>query len=504
MQDMLVDLGWKSALIAGAVLIAYQALRRRPASERVWMLRLGIGALLALPLVALFAPSLDLAVLPAEEAVAMAVPIIADTAPMAVKPEAPDTPDLILMLYFAGAAIVLLRLILGLFTLWRWTRTAVPVTDPHWLRALARAAAGIGRPVRLLVSRKVYAPLSWGLAPAWILIGPEAEARGEQAQAVIAHEMAHVRRFDWPMLMLAQMVAAMLWFNPLVWWLARALAAQIELAADEEAVGQVARLDYAETLLAVGAGSAHPSACGMTYARATLGQRIRGVLEAAPQRPANRVLCAAMLIVAMATAGPLAMLRFVPVAAQAAPAPALDEYIPAITPEAQAVSAAVQTAPKPEARRKRKAPGFATAAPTRLVETAAAAPANPIPVTSPEPVAPTASASLKRGSRWEQTQAAIERHAALEARRVVRAAELERRLAAEVEQRLRVSPVERDRALRTSETANSMRNKARILERIAADPATPRDVRNEHIRVASRLRRAAQTMDYDARQMIKL
>ncbi|RYY31976.1 MAG: M56 family metallopeptidase, partial [Sphingomonadales bacterium] len=315
------------------------------------------------------------------------------------------------------------------------------------------------------------------------------EASAAQAEAVLAHEMAHVRGFDWPMLMLAQIAAALLWFNPLVWWLGRALASEIELAADEQAIGQVARLDYAQTLLAVGAGSAHRAACGMTYARHTLGQRIRELLEATPRRSASRLRCATMLVAAVALAGPLAVLRLVPVAAQAAPVAEQERYFPAVFGEMQILPRASQDASRLVSSRKRK---------LRRASANAVFVRQPEPVAVlPEPVAPAAPAPLKRGLRWEQTRAmtVATRHATIEARQVARDAERA--------ERARLSQRDRGKALGMSEAANGMRAKARTLEMLASDPSVPREIRNEHIRTASNLRRLAQTNDEEARRLIR-
>jgi hypothetical protein len=279
-----------------------------------------------------------------------------------------------------------------------------------------------------------------------------------------------------------------LWFNPLVWWLGRTLAAQIELAADEEAIGQVSRLDYAQTLLAVSAGSAYHSACGMTYARNTLGRRIRDVLEAAPRRSASRSLLVAMLIAAVAMAGPLAVLRLVPAEVQVDPVPALQSYVPAIIPEAQAEPSAPRDAPKLAPLRKRKARNAAPYAAT-------APQLKPVPAMPPEPVALAAHGPLKLGPRWEQTREMTEaRRASIAARQAARAAEMA--------ERPRFSPRERGRALGMTEAANGMRAKARTLEMVAADPSLSREVRNENIRTASNLRRRAQDIDEEARRLI--
>jgi beta-lactamase regulating signal transducer with metallopeptidase domain len=55
--------------------------------------------------------------------------------------------------------------------------------------------------VRLLVSEEVGSPMSWGFAKPVILLDVDTLERPEDAEAILAHEMAHVERNDWAVLM---------------------------------------------------------------------------------------------------------------------------------------------------------------------------------------------------------------------------------------------------------------------------------------------------------------
>lgn len=347
--DLLTELGWKSALACAVALLASQALRGRPAAQRVAMLRAGIAALLLLPLLILTVPVLEIAVLPAAVPLPdMPMPEIAAAAP--VTAEAPAI-DWLALAYGAGATLMLARLALGLFMLHRWTRHAVPASNPLWLEAIARAAKPLRRPVRLLVSPRIASPLSLGVAPATILIGPDTERSPERAPAVIAHEMAHVRRLDWPVMLAARIALALFWFNPLAWLLAAELARQTELAADEDAVTQVARADYAQALLAVAGGCGAHSACGMVVTRSALARRIRRVLDAAPARPASGLLCAALIGSIPLGIAPLAAMQLVPAPSAPQTAPMARLRTPAPLVEAGPVPASQPAAEKPKLRR---------------------------------------------------------------------------------------------------------------------------------------------------------
>ena len=87
-------------------------------------------------------------------------------------------------------------------------------------------------------SPTVPSPLSWGWRRPVILIDPDTLAEPDEADAILAHEMAHVARRDWPVLMLTRIAAALFWFNPLVWLLEREVVQQAEEAADCEAAAR--------------------------------------------------------------------------------------------------------------------------------------------------------------------------------------------------------------------------------------------------------------------------
>jgi beta-lactamase regulating signal transducer with metallopeptidase domain len=345
MLGLLIDLGCKSTLIAGAALLLSTAMRRRPAAERAALLQAALVASLALFLLAPLLPPLDLALLPASETVSNAVATRSIPATAAEMPRAPaatlDGAVMVAMLYAAGVVLLLVRFLTGLWTLRRWTHAAQPAIDPHWRRVMDQETAGFRRPLRLLVSPHAATPLSWGIAPAWILIGPATHDHPEQAKAVIAHEMAHIRRFDWLGLVTARMAITLFWFNPLVWLVARQLMREVELAADADALDRVDRYDYAQALLAVAGGRpVHSEANGMAFSRTALARRINTVLDGDAGRRMRPLMPALLLVVALSTTVPLAAAHIVRIApAPPAPQPPIPEPpAPPVPPSAAAAT----------------------------------------------------------------------------------------------------------------------------------------------------------------------
>jgi bla regulator protein blaR1 len=350
-----VQMAWKSALIAGAALALAYVLRSRAASDRALVLRIGAAMLLALPLIALALPALPIEAWAAPEAAAPAVaaaalPPVADLAyvpgpslplaelPAAVVPEAAaptiwdDPTPLVLFIYLGGLLMVAGRLLAGLFMLRRWTRDARAVTCPLWLAAFDRARGG--EKVRLMVSDTIPSPLSWGWRRPVILIDPDTQDEPGEADAILAHELAHVARRDWPALIATRIAAAVFWFNPLVWLLEREIVQQAEEAADCEAAAHVEPARYAQTLLswAQVTGRAIP-ANSIAPKQSALGRRIRAILDRR-ERPQGSAWTKIAAILCVLIAAPVAAVQLVqaaqaPAAPRAPHAPAAPRAIPA-------------------------------------------------------------------------------------------------------------------------------------------------------------------------------
>src|SRR5438105_1231727 len=97
---------------------------------------------------------------------------------------------------------------------------------------------GIERPVRALISAGVDTPsvLGW-LRPAILL--PPASLLGlnpQQLEAVLAHELAHVRRHDYLVNILQMVTETLFFYHPVVWWASTQIRRERELCCDDLAV----------------------------------------------------------------------------------------------------------------------------------------------------------------------------------------------------------------------------------------------------------------------------
>lgn len=354
--DFFAEMAWKSALIAGAALVLAHVLRSRAAADRALVLRVGVAMLLLMPFIAIWLPALEVVAFAAPEPPAgldalpaeLRLAVLAGAPAAAPEPTIWDDPTpLLILAYLGGLAMVGSRLLAGLWLLRRWTRDAQEVACPDWLAAFERVRWSIPdeQPVRLLVSSDVASPLSWGWRRPAILIDPDTLAQSDDAEAILAHEAAHIARRDWPVLLLARTAATLFWFNPLVWLLEREIVQQAEEAADRDAAERVEPARYAETLLSWARANTMVPANSIAPKGSALGRRVRAILDrAARERPSGSGWTALAILACIGIAAPVAAMQLVagaPPAPEAPPAPA--------APLAPPAPAAPETSPAPRA-----------------------------------------------------------------------------------------------------------------------------------------------------------
>ncbi|AQR61653.1 hypothetical protein BZG35_08315 [Brevundimonas sp. LM2] len=317
--EFALDLAWKSAVLAGLILIATLLLRGRRAADQAQLLRLGAALLLAWPGLALLLPPLslpfglqglvDLVTWGGDPSPGPAAPlqnpgIVVHATAVAARdsgwpPILPGSGDPQMLwqglgiVYSLGVAILIVRLAVGVAVLSVWTRRGEAVTDPVWTEALTRQLNGRGRP-RLVAAQRARGPLSWGPGRGVILLSPADITRPDAAacaDAVLAHELAHLSRRDWGWLVVSRLATAVYWFNPLVWSLAQRLADRSEEAADALATHRIDVPTYARVLatFADRPGARVPAAALGPPARA-LSRRISRLLAGSPRRPGDRSL----------------------------------------------------------------------------------------------------------------------------------------------------------------------------------------------------------------------
>ena len=163
---------------------------------------------------------------------------------------------------------------------------------------------GLKRRVRLLVSPVITTPLLIGLFRPVIVL-PDEEIDSSALRFILLHETLHLKRGDIWAKALSLLALAVHWFNPLVWLMDRAIAAESEAACDKAVLryaGQESRFQYGKTVLLIArrgkqAGVALSSAMGINGRK--LKKRLDAIVERANPKRWVSVSCAAVLFAAL-------------------------------------------------------------------------------------------------------------------------------------------------------------------------------------------------------------
>jgi beta-lactamase regulating signal transducer with metallopeptidase domain len=251
--------------------------------------------------------------------------------------------ECLFLLWIGGGLFFLARWRLNALRLAALLRRSAVLTDSGW-NAQVRALGGemaIERHVALLVSNEIEVPITTGILFPKIVLSPDyAEWSALRRAAILNHELAHIKRLDAFTQALAHLTAALYWFHPLVWLMAREMRSERERACDDQVLAAGTKpSDYAHELLDIVSGLREPElAAALAMARRSqLEGRVLAVLN--PALPRGGVSVKAALGIAALTLSivlPLGALRPAPQASTpAAKAGSKQKPSPASAPEAR-------------------------------------------------------------------------------------------------------------------------------------------------------------------------
>ncbi len=164
----------------------------------------------------------------------------------------------------AGVAAMALRLVLAFAGAWRLSQNAGPVTQPSVLASFDFVAHALRIRVRprLAWCGRVAVPVVVGVLRPVILLPPSLLSGLEptQLEALLAHELVHVRRLDPIVHSLQRMIECALFFHPAVWYVSRLVSRERELCCDDAVVrAGTEPLLYADALVRMGELCQRPS-----------------------------------------------------------------------------------------------------------------------------------------------------------------------------------------------------------------------------------------------------
>jgi beta-lactamase regulating signal transducer with metallopeptidase domain len=155
--------------------------------------------------------------------------------------------------WVVGASYLQLRLIMSWFRARQMKYLGVRLLPASWQRDLddLRARLGIERAVRILESSLVNVPsvIGWSRPIVLVPVDIMSTLTPPQLRAIIAHELAHIRRHDYLVNLLQNVFESVLFFHPVTWWVSDRLRAEREYCCDDIAVSACgSALNYAQAL----------------------------------------------------------------------------------------------------------------------------------------------------------------------------------------------------------------------------------------------------------------
>ena len=295
---------WQGAVVGAATAALLAMLSRRDARTRYGIACLGLLIMVVLPVVDLMDQN------PADrEASANSRPQLATPAPavynLTSEPSVAETQSplslienrwsqadmealfpVAVLVWLVGVLTVSLRMFGGWILVRRLRGSGTPASVER-LRSVEALAQrlGIARPIRAMESALVSVPavIGW-LRP--VLLLPASALAGlspEQLEAIIAHELAHVRRHDYLINMLQTAAETLLFYHPAVWWVSERIRIEREHCCDDIAVAVCGDADtYVGALATLEEGRTH-GALAMAANGGSLLARVRRLLDVPPQ-----------------------------------------------------------------------------------------------------------------------------------------------------------------------------------------------------------------------------
>ena len=311
---------WQDAIVGLLLFGALIALRRASANARYLVCCAALALMAALPIIT----TIVLSDRGTPDHLSMPAPLVV-TPTENVTPVARTTPEpatfsanwlasvtpWVLPLWFVGVLTCSLRLVLaGAHTV--VLRRRSDLEEGPIAAAVARLAARIGvrRPVSVRISILTDTPATLGLLRPVILL-PPAAALGvtpEQLEALLAHELAHIRRHDYLVNVLQMLAETLFFYHPAVWWVSKRMRVERELCCDDIAVDACGdALSYAQALTKVARLQLTRPGMALGATGGPFLQRIQRLLGAAPTtRPAYPLwvtIASVVLIVAVMFTG---------------------------------------------------------------------------------------------------------------------------------------------------------------------------------------------------------
>jgi beta-lactamase regulating signal transducer with metallopeptidase domain/HEAT repeat protein len=193
-------------------------------------------------------------------------------------------------LWLAVCALMMWRIALSYKAVFRM-RSQLGFVPSHQRERVRRLAGmfGIGRPVHVFTSGQVSAPMTIGSFKPLIILPSDlaASLSPPDFESVVAHELAHIKRWDYLTNLLQRLAQSFLFFHPAVWFINKQLMIERELACDDWVVKTCEPRRYASCLtkLVESLNESKPkavvklAAAGIIFGKHVISRRVEMILN---------------------------------------------------------------------------------------------------------------------------------------------------------------------------------------------------------------------------------
>jgi TonB family protein len=138
-------------------------------------------------------------------------------------------------LLVAGIVLRLLWLVIGFLRLARFRQKSHLFSEESSIIQDMQWRTGVR--VTVLLSSTIHSPVTYGLRSPTIMLPLAFKDLSDACkQAVLFHELLHVRRYDWIVIIVEEVIRSLFWFHPAIWWLLSRVNLSREQAVDYEVV----------------------------------------------------------------------------------------------------------------------------------------------------------------------------------------------------------------------------------------------------------------------------
>jgi beta-lactamase regulating signal transducer with metallopeptidase domain len=207
---------------------------------------------------------------------------------------------MVVVAWLSGVALLSCRLFVGWRALRRLVRDHVFDVPAEWQARASELAdrMGLSTVVRFGQTARIDVPCVVGWLRPLVLV-PTSVLGGlapTQLEAILAHELAHIRRHDALMNLVQLAVEALLYFHPAMWWLSRRVRIEREQCCDDLALAAVPdHIDYARALAELERLREHAWRQAVAASDGDLLSRIRRVVHPRPPSTARPPLVRAVV-----------------------------------------------------------------------------------------------------------------------------------------------------------------------------------------------------------------